>query len=145
MTADSNQMWEAWGRTNALYTAWCAAAGENPYRLFVLYALDAHEPVTQKKIADCTGLSKQTVSTVMRALKQEGYVSLGTEGPDRREKQARLTPAGKDYAALVLSPLYALERRVFELMGAERMKQLSDAITLFNLIFEQELEKQSHA
>lgn len=138
---NANPTWEAWGRTNALYTAWCAEVGENPYRLFVLYALDAHEPITQKGIAACTGLSKQTVSTVMRQLKAEKLVTLCTEGTDRREKAVRFTPEGRAYAEETLAPLQRLEARVFELMGAERMKQMADSITLFNMIFEKEMEK----
>ena len=33
MKISEDKMWEAWGRTNALYTAWCAAAGQNQYRI----------------------------------------------------------------------------------------------------------------
>ena len=112
--------------------------------LFVLYALDAHEPITQKEIADRTGLSKQTVSTVMRGLKAEKLVSLCTAETDRREKAVRLTPEGKQYAAKELAPLIQLEQRVFDVVGAERMKQMIDAITLFNLVFEKEMENQSN-
>ena len=137
-------MWEAWGRTNAMYTAWCAASGQNQYRLFVLYALYAHEPATQKEIADSTGLSKQTVSTVMRALKAEELVVLHAGETDRREKSVHLTQKGKDYAAEILSPLHKLERRVFDIMGADRVKQMIDAIALFNLVFEREMETLLH-
>ena len=91
MGRSEDKIWEAWGRTNALYTAWCAAAGQNQYRVIVLYAIDAHAPTTQKHIADYTGLSKQTVSTVMRALKEEGFVSLQAGKSDRREKKVYLT------------------------------------------------------
>ena len=91
MGRSEDKIWEAWGRTNALYTAWCAAAGQNQYRVIVLYAIDAHAPITQKHIADYTGLSKQTVSTVMRALKEEGFVSLQAGKSDRREKKVYLT------------------------------------------------------
>lgn len=143
MNHAENKIWKAWGRTNALYTAWCAERGQNQYRLFVLYALDAREPITQKEIADCTGLSKQTVSTVMRGLKAEGLVSLCAGKTDRREKTVRLTPEGKQYAAKELAPLIRLEQRVFDVVGAERMKQMADAITLFNLAFEKEMKKQS--
>ena len=137
-------MWEAWGRTNALYTAWCTAAGQNQYRLFVLYAIRAHEPVTQKEIADSTGLSKQTVSTVMRALKEEELVVLRAGKSDRREKNVYLTQKGKQYAEEILAPLHQLEQRIFDIMGAERVKQMTDAITLFNLVFEKEMETQAH-
>ena len=144
MKHTENKLWEVWGRTNALYTAWCAEQGQNQYQLFVLYALDAHEPITQKKIADRTGLSKQTVSTVMRGLKAEGLVSLCAGETDRREKAVRLTPEGKQYAARELAPLIQLEQRVFDVVGAERMKQMTDAITLFNLVFEKEMENPSN-
>lgn len=141
MRNDSMKMWEAWGRTNALYTSWCNAAGQNSYRLLVLYAINAHEPITQKEIADCTGLSKQTVSTVMRAMKTEQLVTLTAGGTDRREKNVQLTEAGKAYAEQILAPLYQLEQQVYDIMGADRMKAMSDAISLFNIVFETEMEK----
>ena len=144
MGRSEDKIWEAWGRTNALYTAWCAAAGQKQYRVIVLYAIDAHAPITQKHIADYTGLSKQTVSTVMRALKEEGFVSLQAGKSDRREKKVYLTQKGRLYAAEVLSPLHTLEQRVFDIMGADRMKQMTDAITLFNLVFEKEMETQAN-
>ncbi len=142
MKENKNIMWEAWGRTNALYTKWCYYFGQNPYRLLVMYALNAHEPVTQIGIADYTGLSKQTVSTVMRSLKSSGYVSLREGETDRRKKNVYLTEKGKRYAEEVLSSLYALERRVFDIVGEGRVKQLSDDIMLFNIVFEKEMEKQ---
>ena len=144
MRINENQIWEAWGRTNALYTAWCTAAGQNPYRLFVLYAIDAHAPITQKGIADYTGLSKQTVNTVMRALRAEGLVSLETDKADRREKRVYLTDAGKRSADTALAPLHRLERRVLDVMGADRAKQMMDTITLFNVVFEAEMETQEN-
>lgn len=142
MQAEVNRMWEAWGRTNALYMEWSAEHGLNPYRLFVLYALNAHEPITQKGIAEYTGLSRQTVNTVMRPLRAEGYVTLCTGESDRREKTVRLTEQGKAYAEELLTPLYQLEQRVAEIVGAERMKQTTDTIALFDLVFEKEMEKQ---
>ncbi len=104
MKLDADKMWEAWGRTNALYTAWCAAAGQNQYRVIVLYAIEAHAPITQKTIADYTGLSKQTVSTVMRTLKAEGLVSLRAGESDHREKKVYLTQKGTLYASEILTP-----------------------------------------
>ena len=80
----------------------------------------------------------------MRVLKAEGLVSLQAGESDRREKRVYLTQKGTLYAAEVLSPLHTLEQRVFDIMGAERMKQMTDAITLFNLVFEKEVETQAN-
>lgn len=140
MKPNTNNMWESWGRTNALYTEWCSERSINPYQHFVLYAINGHEPTTQKKIADYTGLSKQTVGTVMRSLKKEGLVTLSEGDEDRREKYVRLTEKGACYVRKTLGPLYELEGRVFDILGKERMKQMMDAISLFNTVFEKEME-----
>ena len=108
--------------------------------LFVLYVLDNHPGATQKAIADHAGLPKQTVNTVVRALRDEGYVTLSPASGDRREKNASLTPAGQTYARALLEPLYALEDAVFARMGDTRVQEMMDAIALFNMIFEKETE-----
>ena len=124
MQHSPRKFWEVWGRSDALYNRWAAAHGVNNYRLFVLYVLDNHPGATQKAIADHAGLPKQTVNTVVRALRDEGYV----------------TPAGQTYARALLEPLYALEDTVFARMGDARVQEMMDAIALFNMIFEKETE-----
>ena len=139
MEKTSGNLWKVWSQTNALYTEWCTERNYNPYRLLVLYAAYGHEPITQKQIADRTGLSKQTVATVMRGLKDEGYVSLSVGTGDRREKYICLTEQGNAYAGEMLAPLYRLENRAFDLMGGERIRQMLDAVSLFNTVFEKEM------
>ncbi len=140
---DAKKLWETWGQASALYTAWAGERGINSYRLFVLYAIDGHDGITQKKIADLTGLSKQTVNTVVRALKSEGYLTLEAGKGDRREKSAALTPEGQRYAGELLAPLYKLENDVVRLIGGARMQEMQDAIRLFTTVFEREMERRS--
>ncbi|WP_325199950.1 MarR family winged helix-turn-helix transcriptional regulator [Oscillibacter sp.] len=142
MLPDDKRLWEAWGQANALYTRWADARGINYYLLFVLYALDGQEAMTQKKICDCTGLTKQTVNSVIRALKDEGRVVLSPGREDRREKRVSLTEEGAAYSRELLAPLQELERAVLTLMGSERARQMIHGITLFNTVFEKEMEKQ---
>ena len=119
MQHSPRKFWEVWGRSDALYNRWAAAHGVNNYRLFVLYVLDNHPGATQKAIADHAGLPKQTVNTVVRALRAEGYVTLSPASGDR---------------------LYALEDAVFARMGDARVQEMMDAIALFNMLFEKETE-----
>lgn len=140
MQHSPRKFWEVWGRSDALYNRWAAAHGVNNYRLFVLYVLDNHPGATQKAISDHAGLPKQTVNTVIRALRAEGCVTLSPASGDRREKNAALTPAGQTYARELLEPLYALEDAVFARMGDARVQEMMDAIALFNMIFEKETE-----
>ncbi len=145
MNTENRKLWEVWGQLNALYTQWCVWQNVNLYRQLVLYALHGHGPTTQRRIADYTGLSKQTVATVMRVLKDEGMVTLTAGDEDRREKYVRLTEEGTAYADRMLAPLYALEERVFDILGADRIGQMLDAVSLFNMVFEKEMEKMRDA
>ena len=88
MQHSPRKFWEVWGRSDALYNRWAAAHGVNNYRLFVLYVLDNHPGATQKAIADHAGLPKQTVNTVVRTLRDEGYVTLSPRQrrPAREER-----------------------------------------------------------
>lgn len=140
-TYNLKKFWEAWGQANSLYNSWAASQNVNCYQLFVLYALDGQEAITQKMIADYTGLTKQTVNTVIRSLKNNGYVILTPSEGDRREKQIKLTEKGLAYSKELLTPLYALENKVFNIMGSDRASQMTDAIMLFNTIFEKEMDK----
>lgn len=141
MLSDNKKFWEVWGQANALYTRWADVYGINYYLLFVLYALDGQEVMTQKGICDCTGLTKQTVNSVIRSLKGEGYVRLSPGREDRREKQVSLTEEGIAYSREVLTPLHELERTVLTRMGSGRSRQMINDITLFNTVFEKEMEK----
>jgi DNA-binding MarR family transcriptional regulator len=92
-------------------------------------------------ICDCTGLTKQTVNSVIRSLKSEGHVTLSPGCEDRREKQVVLTEKGIAYSREVLVPLHELERTVLNIMGSDRVQQMVNDITLFNTVFEKEMEK----
>lgn len=141
MPSDEKKLWEIWGQANALYSLWSASKDVNYYLLFVLYTLDDQNSITQKKICTCTGLTKQTVNNVIRLLKKDGYVMLSPGINDRREKQVSLTEKGIAYSQELLTPLKELEQRVLSIMGNDRVKQMVDDISLYNTIFEKEMEK----
>lgn len=139
MPADEQKLWDVWGQVNGLYSAWAAAKNINYYQLFVLYALDGQTAMTQKKICVCTGLTKQTVNSVVRALREEGYIELSLGAGDRREKQIALTEKGAAYSDELLAPLHRMEQRVLRAMGSERVQRMTDDIALFHALLEKEM------
>ena len=141
MPADERKIWEVWGRPNGLYSSWAASKNINYYLLFVLYALEGQEAMTQKKICTYTGLAKQTVNSVIRSLKEKGYIELVPGLADGREKQVVLTEKGIAYSSGILTPLRELEHRVYQIMGSGQVQQMVDQITLFNTVLEKEMEK----
>lgn len=141
MLSNNQKLWSVWGQANSLYSAWASAHELNYYLLFVLYALDGEPVMTQKRICDCTGLTKQTVNTVIQLLIRKDYITLSPSTSDRREKLVSLTESGAAYARGILASLHELEERVLQIMGNDRVQQMVDDITLFNTIFEKEMEK----
>ncbi len=144
MKSNERKFWEAWGQTNALYLSWAARKGVNYYLLFVLYALDGQKSMTQKRICEYTGLTKQTVNGVIKSLTHKGYITISPRQGDRREKQLILTESGLAYSRDLLAPLYEMENTVFRLMGGDKVQQMIDGITLFNTVFEKEIERESN-
>ncbi len=142
MSTDAQKLWGVWGQANGLYSSWAASKNVNYYLLFVLYALEGQEEMTQKKICICTGLTKQTVNSVIRSLKEKGYIELVPGPQDRREKRIILTEKGAAYSNELITPLQELEHRVYQIMGSDRVQQMIDDITLFNHVLEKEMEKE---
>ena len=95
-------------------------------------------------IAEYTGLSKQTVNTVIRGLKKDGYIELISGISDRREKQIKFTAKGMEYSSKILTPLYELENNIFEMIGEARIKGMINDIKLFTTIFEKEMREQKN-
>lgn len=141
MPTNEQKLWGAWGQTTGLYSSWAASNNINYYLLFVLYALEGQKEMTQKRICVCTGLTKQTVNSVVRSLKEDGYAKLVPSSGDRREKQITLTEEGIAYSRKLLAPLQELEHRVLQTMGTARVQQMVDDITLFNTVFGREMGK----
>ncbi len=141
MPTDAQKLWGVWGQANGLYSSWAASKNVNYYLLFILYALEGQEEMTQKKICICTGLTKQTVNSVIRSLKEKGYIELVPGTQDRREKRIILTEKGIAYSNELITPLQELEYRVYQIMGSDRVQQMIDDITLFNHVLEKEMEK----
>ena len=141
MPMDEQKLWGVWGQANGIYSSWAASKGINYYLLFVLYALEGQKAMTQKKICICTGLTKQTVNSVVRSLKEDGYIELAPGCEDRREKQVALTDKGIAYSNNLLASLREMERRVLQIMGNDRAQQMVDNITLYNTLLEKEMEK----
>ncbi len=132
----------AWARGNAIYTKWTNAQNVNYPTFRVLYALSRKESLTQKEIVDYFGLTKQSVNTVIRQLREEGYVTLELGIDDRREKYIHLTATGKKYATEFLTPLLRMEERVCANIDPKRLSDMHETLELFNLLLEREMSRE---
>lgn len=104
--------------TDRLYYEVARGCGISESAYWVLYAvLDADEPRTQAQIAEDHSLSRQTVSSSVRALEQRQLVRLDYAEGSRRDKVVVLTKEGQDFCVRYVKPAMEAERRAFASLG----------------------------
>ena len=113
------QYYAAWAKGNGLYVQWAAREGIGYPEMIVLYSLYTMGRLTQKQIREDFGLQKQTVNTVIHDL----------------------TESGRRYAGEKIDPLLHTEEEIYRKIGIERIRQISETMELFNLMFERKLKE----
>lgn len=137
----NTEFYAAWAKGNGLYIQWAAREGIGYPEMIVLYSLYTMGRLTQKQIREDFGLQKQTVNTVIHDLKVRELVILTASEMDRREKWVDLTESGRRYAGEKIDPLLQTEEEIYRKIGIERIRQISETMELFNLMFERKLKE----
>lgn len=142
MNIDNNKNFYAiWAKGNALYAKAANMLGIGYPELVVLYALKTSGNQTQKDISVGFGLLKSTVSTVIRDLKQRGYVRLDFSDGDKRERLVILTDDGIKYCDELIEPVLNMEHNVYKILGKERLELMQELTKLYNTLLANELER----
>ncbi|WP_207636552.1 MarR family winged helix-turn-helix transcriptional regulator [Desulfitobacterium hafniense] len=127
-------------RLTNLYIKWAEKHNINYNTLTVLYILKMEKDlITQKQISYKYQIPKQTVNNVIKALNNDGYVTLVTEEKDKREKKIFLSEKGLEFSKELLFPLFEIEERVVRKIGDEMTQQLINSLSTFGDVFEQEM------
>ncbi len=128
-----NNYYAVWQEYNNVYEKWAKAHDLSVNSLLVLSAVhEGQEDCTQKKISQRWRIPKQTIHGILKDFERKGLVVLSSMEEDKRNKQIRFTPAGKEYADTIISKLRKVVLYVVEETGIERMRQMNDSTTLFS-------------
>ncbi len=117
-------------KCRGIYSAWSVAHGISYHEMLVLYTIREYGFCTQKQICDSYILPKQTIHNVISSMRDSGILAYDEKSSRNRQKAFVLTEKGRQYAAEFLKSLDAVEERALELLGKEKLKQLT------NLLFE---------
>jgi DNA-binding MarR family transcriptional regulator len=90
----------------------------------VLYVVWAFEPVTARDIVEWSGLSRQTVSNILRALEDKSIVTRTRDAEDARLITIRLTDEGRASHEQSLAEQFELDSAIFDGLTAEERSQL---------------------
>ena len=103
-----------------IYSAYAAHFGLSDTAFWVLYAVcESSEVKTQNALAETLSLPRQSINSAVAALVKRGYIALEQLPGARSGKALRLTDTGKALCDRVIYPLFAIESRALDALGAD--------------------------
>ncbi len=137
-----NCYYSLWRESTKMYEDWSKKHGLSYNSVMVLSSIfENREHCTQKLISQKWLLPKQTVNTILKDFEQRKLIELFLSPTDKRNKLIKPTPAGKLYAAGILTELRDLELYVLNHMGLEQVKRMNDDFARFVELFHEGAEK----
>jgi len=102
----------------------------DPYGLYMgqprlLFYIQTHEQVTQKKLAEVTENTKESVSVSIKRLESAGFVESRVNPKDKREKYLHLTHKGNEVAEEVHQRFHVLNEAMFEPLNESERIEIS--------------------
>ena len=111
-----------------LYDEALRPAGVLATQLPLLMTTRQFEPVTVNQLAEATVMDRTTLTRNLRPLQRDGLIRIAP-GKDRRVREVSLTRKGHTALAQAYPLWQAVQARVAERMGAERLQHLVAELT----------------
>lgn len=129
-------------RGSKAYEKWNEKVNLPGYLAFILHELLLKKKLSQRELVALSNYPKQSINKGIHLLEKQGYLYLVQLKNDSRVKSCRLTEEGKKYAYNLLRSLFALEEKTAEIMGVEKMTQLTNLMEEWDDIFLELLKKE---
>ena len=100
------------------------------------------ENPTQKSLAEKLSAPKQTINNVIKDMEENGLIDLIQAKDDKRIRILRLTTKGKKNRDEKLSPIIEANKKMYERLGDEKVKEISDALKLLIDSIKEDFEKE---
>ena len=126
-----------------IYSAWFKRHRISYNEMLALYTIREKGFCTQKQVCDSYLLPPQTMNHIISTLRKNGILAISEEYSTGREKAFVLTEAGQRYAKPLLDSIDAVELRSIELLGAEKLEQLTSLMLEYDRTLQQALEEQA--
>lgn len=97
--------------------------------LLISDELDGRNELNPSEISVKLGISRNTVSTLIRELEEEGFIERHLDNNDRRRFNIRLTPAGQKMVRQNASQHYHVIANCFDALSPEEQDNLSTVLT----------------
>lgn len=126
-----------------IYSAWSKKHHISYNEMLTLYTIREKGFCTQKQVCDSYLLPPQTINHVIAGLRKNGILTICEEHSIGREKAFVLTDLGQQYAQPLLDSIGTVELRSIELLGTEKLEQLTWLMLEYDQALHQALEEHS--
>lgn len=116
--------------------------GLNDLETIILIHIGLLENPTQKNLAENLSAPKQTINNVIKAMEDDGLINLIQSKDDKRIRILRLTEKGKKNRDEKLRPIIEANKRMYEKLGEEKVKEIGDALRLFTSLIKEDFKKE---
>ncbi len=136
MAVASNLFRAAYATRNYFERTVLADAGLSWTAFVVLWVVWIWEPIETRQIAEEGGFSKATLTGVLGTLEAKKYLLRQRSERDGRLVEVRMTPAGREFMAMIFPLFNDHERTVASSIPLERRGELADMLRAITLITE---------
>lgn len=125
-------------RINYLYVELAKYLGITYTELLVYIELYRFAPCTQACIVNQCGISKQTVSKIVKRLDELQYIELN-EGVNKKEKKISFTTLGEEKIGHLVNNIFDIETNALKELDDAEIKYLLSGMINFSNAFEKHL------
>lgn len=116
---------QAHKKMNVLYHDYAKSIGLSDAAFWLLYSVYEHgKPCTQKDLCNSWFYAPQTINSAIKAMEEQGYITLELLPSNKKNKQIFFTEKGKAFVKEKIAPLVQAEERSFERLDEVEREQL---------------------
>lgn len=117
-----------WRKLQNVYNQYARKLGLTTSFIDVLDVIYEKQPCTQKDVMDALFLPKQTVSFVVKKLKQNRYIEMKDDPEDKRRNWIVFTKEGNEFAENIIVPFVKKEEEAMLKLPVADRKNFTDLL-----------------
>ncbi|MBQ7839475.1 MAG: winged helix-turn-helix transcriptional regulator [Lachnospiraceae bacterium] len=133
---------QAHKKMNVIYHDYAKSIGLSDAAFWLLYSVYEHgKPCTQKDLCHSWFYAPQTINSAIKAMEEQGYITLERVPANKKNKQILFTEKGKTLVDEKIAPLVQAEERSFERLDEQERELLLEITQKHIGILEEEINR----
>lgn len=129
-------------KMNVIYHNHAKSLGLSDAAFWILYSVYEYgRPCTQRDLCQSWFYAPQTINSAIKAMQEQGYITLNLVPESKKNKQILFTEQGKAFVDANIVPLVQAEKRSFERLEHAERELLLEIAQKHIQILEEEINK----